>query len=73
MPKAAKALDPARLTDEECDFIIQRVLWMFRDATSPIEFFRGVGRGVVFEVENENREQVRNLVRLLARGEGIKT
>lgn len=77
MPKPAKATetkatDPSLLTDEECDFVIQRVLWKLRDVTSPIDFFRDMGRGIVFEVSDENREQVRSLVRLLAHGD-VKT
>lgn len=62
--------NPSRLTDEECDFIIQRVLWKLRDATNPIDFFRGMGRGIVFEVSAENRANVRNMIRWLARGDG---
>jgi len=61
--------NPTRLSDEECDFIIQRVLWKLRDATNPIDFFRGMGRGVVFEVAENNRTRVRDLVRLFARGD----
>lgn len=67
--KQSKTEDKSRLTDEECDFIIQRVLWKLRDATNPIDFFRGMGRGVVFEVSDENQEQVRDLVRLFARAD----
>ena len=64
--------DKTCLTDEECDFIIQRILWKLRDATNPIDFFRGMGRGVVFEVSEQNQEQARNLVRLFARADEAK-
>lgn len=71
MPKPApKEQNKSRLTDEECDFIIQCVLWKLRDATNPIDFFRGMGRGVVFEVSDQDRAKVREMVRLFARGEG---
>lgn len=61
--------DPTRLSDEECDFIIQRLLWKLRDATEPIAFFREMKRGVVFEVAEGNRSKVRDMVRLLARAD----
>lgn len=70
MPKAIPKDDPSRLTDEECDFIIQRVLWKLKDAVNPIDFFRGMGRGVVFEVSEANQAKVRDLVRLFAKGGG---
>lgn len=70
MPKTTSKDDPSRLSDEECDFIIQRILWKLKDATNPIEFFRGTGRGVVFEVSEANRVKVRDMVRLFARGGG---
>jgi hypothetical protein len=69
MPKP-KETDPSRLTDEECDFIIQRILWKLRDAVSPQDFFREMGRGVAFDVAPENRANVRNMVRWFARGDG---
>jgi hypothetical protein len=64
--KNKEQLDPRRLSDDECDFIIQRVLWSLRDVTNPIDFFRGMGRAVVFEVHDRDRSKVRDLVRLLA-------
>jgi hypothetical protein len=71
MPKPTKEQpDPSRLTNEECDFVIQRVLWKLRDATNPIEFFRGMGRAVSFGVSDQNRAKVRDMVRLFARGGG---
>jgi hypothetical protein len=70
MPKAQPQPDKSQLTDAECDFIIQRILWSLRDTTSPIDFFREMKRGVVFEVTPENRGKVRDLVRLFCRGDG---
>jgi hypothetical protein len=62
--------DKSKLTDEECDFIIQRVLWKLRDTVGPIDFFREMGRGVLFEVSQENKQKARELVRLFVRGDG---
>ena len=62
-----QSIDTTRLTDEECDFIIQRVLWKLRDATGPIDFFRAMGRGVVFEVND--KAKTRELVRLFVRAD----
>lgn len=71
MPKPKEAQqDLSHLTDKECDFIIQRVLWKLRDAVEPMSFYRELGRGVVFEVSLENRANVRNMVRWFARGDG---
>jgi glutaredoxin len=62
--------DKSTLTDDECDFIIRRLLWKLRDSTSPIDFFREMKRGVVFEVSDASR--ARDLVRLFAKAEGAK-
>ena len=62
-------LPASTLTDAECDFIIQRLLWKLRDITEPIAFFREMRRGVVFEVAESDRSKVRALVRLFARGD----
>lgn len=67
--KQSTAVDPLRLTDEECDFIIWKVLQSVTNTVNPIDFFRGMGRGVVFEVRDEDRDRVRNLIRLIAHGE----
>jgi hypothetical protein len=67
MSKAKATLDPTTLTDVECDFIIQKLLTAFSSQVAPIDFFRGLGRGVIFEVQEKDRERARNLVRLFAR------
>jgi glutaredoxin len=64
-----EAMDQSTLTDAECDFIIQRLLWKLRDTTEPIAFFREMKRGVVFEVAEGDRGKVRELVRLFARAD----
>jgi hypothetical protein len=64
-PKEAQQPDPSALTDDECDFIIQRIGWMLRDAVNPQEFFRANGRGVVFEPSD--RESARAWVRAFVR------
>lgn len=68
-PKQQKQDAPTRLTDDECDVIIRKVLQSIATTVNPIAFFREVGRGVVFEVADADRERVRGLVRLIARGE----
>lgn len=68
-PQQQSAPDASRLTDEECDFIIWKVLQSVTNTVNPIDFFRGMGRGVVFEVRDEERDRVRNLIRLIAHGE----
>jgi len=62
-------IDASRLTNEECDFIIWKVLQSVTNTVNPVDFFKGMGRGVLFEVRDEDRERVRNLVRLIAHGE----
>ena len=62
--------DPARLADDECDFILQRIGWLLRDAVNPVEFYRAMGRGAVFEVTD--RERAREWVRLFVSGDGVK-
>jgi len=70
MKKQKNAPDPARLTDDECDFILQRICWKLRDAVNPVEFFRATGRGAVFEPTD--REKARGLVRLFVSAENGK-
>lgn len=68
-PRKTQTDDLSRLTDAECDFIAQRLIWGLQLKVSPMDFFRDMGRGVVFEVKEENKSQVRNLIRLFAHGD----
>lgn len=67
--KAKPEPDKTKLTDAECDFILDKVLLSLENAVLPIDFFRGMGRGVIFGVNEEDKQRVRGLIRLVAHGE----
>ena len=63
-----RAVDARELTDEQADWIIQRIEWaMGLHMGMAGLFFEAFGVGVEFGVSDEHREAARSAVRKIAR------